>query len=303
MATTALAMTSFARPPWLPSDVWPFRTVALDVDRCVVAFSETGRGPILLFYTGIGSFVWRDVMLRLSSDFRCVTLDPPGIGLSGPAPRADVTLQRSARAVTAVIESLDLRDLTLVAHDTGGPPAFAAAARAPERIRGIVGVNTFGWRPSGRAFRGMLAVMGSDFMRRVDLATNFLSRVTSTNFGVGRHLDGRSRRAFREGLERSQSAFHDYLRDARQSDALYDELASAFEWPLGRLPLLTIFGERNDPLGFQPQWKSLFPAARQVVIPKGNHFPMCDDPDFVAEEIRHWHRERVGRSMEQTVRQ
>jgi len=302
-ATAALSMKSLARPSWLPADVWPFDTMGLDVDRSVVAISEAGRGPVLLFYTGIGSFVWRDVILRLSRDFRCVTLDPPGIGLSGPVPRANVTLQRSAGAVGAAIESLDLRDLTLVVHDTGGPPAFAAAARVPGRIRGLVGVNTFGWRPSGAAFRGMLAVMGSNVTRRLDLATNFLSRLTSTNFGVGRHLDERSRRAYRVGLERSQSAFHDYLRDARQSDTLYDELSDAFAGPLGRLPLLTIFGQRNDPLGFQPRWKSLFPAARQVVIPKGNHFPMCDDPDFVAEEIRRWHRERVEQSVEQIVRQ
>ena len=298
-ATTALSVRSFARPSWLPSDVWPFPAFALDVDGCVVAISEAGRGPVLLLYTGIGSFVWRDVILRLSRDFRCVTLDPPGIGLSGRVPRADITLQRSARAVGAAIEALDLRNLTLVVHDTGGPPAFAAAARVPGLISGIVGVNTFGWRPSGAAFRGMLAIMGSNFIRRADLATNFLARLTTTTFGVARHLDEASRRAYRAGLERSQSAFHDYLRDARQSDALYDELASAFEGPLGRLPLLTIFGERNDPLGFQPRWKSLFPAAHQVVVPKGNHFPMCDDPDFVAEEIRRWHRERVGQSVEQ----
>jgi len=300
-ATTRLSMRSLARPDWLPSDVWPFDTVALDVDRCAIAISEAGRGPVLLFYTGIGSFVWRDVMLRLSRDFRCVTLDPPGIGLSAPVPRTDVTLPRSARAVGAAIEALDLQDLTLVVHDTGGPPAFAAAAQVPGRMRGIVGVNTFGWRPSGAAFRGMLAVMGSGFTRRLDLATNFLSRLTSTNFGVGRHLNERSRRAYRAGLEKSQSAFHDYLRDARHSDALYDELAFAFEGPLARLPLLTIFGERNDPLGFQPHWKRLFPTARQVVIPKGNHFPMCDDPDFVADEIRRWHRERVRPTVEQTV--
>jgi haloalkane dehalogenase len=299
----ALSMRSLARPSWLPADVWPLDTVAMDVDRSVVAISQAGDGPVLLFYTGIGSFVWRDVILRLSRDFRCVTLDPPGIGLSGPVPRAEVTLERSARAVAAAIESLDLRDLTLVVHDTGGPPAFAAAARLADRIRAIVGVNTFGWRPSGAAFRGMLALMGSDFTRRVDLTTNLLSRLTTTSFGVGRHLDERSRQAYRAGLEKSLGAFHDYLRNARHSDPLYDEVRRALAGPLRRLPLLTIFGERNDPLGFQPQWRRLFPSVRQVVIPKGNHFPMCDDPDFVAEEIRRWHREHAGQSAEQTARQ
>jgi len=293
MVSTAPAMTVVPRPNWLPPTVWPFQSAAIDVDGAAIAVTDVGRGPTLLFYTGIGSFVWRDVMVRLSQDFRCVTLDPPGIGLSGPARRSDTTLQRSARAVAAVLRALDLRSVTLVVHDTGGPPAFAAAASAPERIRGIVGVNTFGWRPSGAPFRAMLAFMGSGLVRRIDVATGVLPRVTATAFGVGRHLDATSRLAYRTGLQRGIGAFHDYLGDARRADRLYDDIAAAFDGPLGRLPLLTIFGQRNDPLGFQPKWRARFPRARQVVVPKGNHFPMCDDPDLVANEIRAWHRELV----------
>jgi pimeloyl-ACP methyl ester carboxylesterase len=292
MASTSAR--TLPRPAWLPPEVWPLETTGLEVDRAIVAVSEIGRGPALLFYTGIGSFVWRDVMVRLSSDFRCITLDPPGIGLSAPVLRADATLRRSARAVAAVIEALDLQDLTVIAHDSAGPPAFAAASRLSRRIRGLVGVNTFGWRPAGAAFRGMLALMGSGTTRRISLTTGALARLTSTSFGVGRHLDDASRRAYRTGLQKSMSAFHDYLNDARNSD-IYDEIAKGFAGPLARLPFMTIFGERNDPLKFQPQWKALFPAARQLVVPKGNHFPMCDAPVFVARQIHQWHYELIGR--------
>jgi pimeloyl-ACP methyl ester carboxylesterase len=287
-----------ALPAWLPADVWPFETTQIDVDGSPIAIADAGAGPVLLFYTGIGAFIWRDVMLRLSADFRCVVLDPPGIGLSAPVARSATTLARSARAVAAVIEALDLRNMTLVVHDTGCPPALAAAARTPDRIRGIVGVNTFGWKPAGAAFRGMLALMGSSATRRIDLATGLLASVTATSFGVGRHLDETSRRAYRAGLERSMGAFHDYLGEARFSDEIYDEVTRALTGPFRCLPLLTIFGERNDPLGFQPQWKRLFPGSRQITVPNGNHFPMCDDPGLVAGAIRAWHHEVLGASME-----
>jgi pimeloyl-ACP methyl ester carboxylesterase len=298
MAATAVRLEPLPRPAWLPVEVWPFDTVALDRDGLRIAISETGDGPTLLFYTGIGSFIWRDVMLRLSPDFRCVVVDPPGIGSSGPARRGDATLLGSARAVAAAIRALDLGDFVVVAHDTGGPPAFAAAARFADRVRGLVGVNTFGWRPSGAAFRGMLAIIGSRAARRISVTTGALSRLTATGFGVGRHLDERSRRAYRVGLQRGMSAFHDYLRDTRHSD-LYDELDAALAGPLARLPLLTIFGERNDPLRFQPRWKALFPGARQLVVRNGNHFPMCDDPALVADAIRRWHRDSVAHRHEQ----
>src|SRR5262249_2509851 len=147
---------------------------------------------------------------------------------------------------------------------------------------------------TGAAFRGMLTVMGSGATRRFSLATGALAALTATPFGAGRHLDRQARGAFQAGFQRSMSAFHDYLRDARDSD-VYEEIESGFAGPLRRLPLLTIFGERNDPFKFQPRWKALFPNARQLVIPKGNHFPMCDDPALVADEIRRWYREYVAR--------
>jgi pimeloyl-ACP methyl ester carboxylesterase len=294
MPSTALALKSLPRPDWLPSEVWPLDTGGLEIDGSLVAVSEIGRGPVLLFYTGIGSFIWRDVMVQLSTDFRCITLDPPGIGLSARIPHTQATLQRSAGAVEATIEALDLQDVTLIVHDSGGPPAFAAAARLPSRISGLVAINTFGWRPIEPAFRGVLTLMGSGVTRQFSVMTGALARLTVTSFGVGRHLDEASRRAYRVGIQKSMDAFHDYLRDARDSD-LYPELAKGFAGPLSQLPLLTIFGERNDPLKFQPRWKARFPNARQLVIPRGNHFPMCDDPDFVVREISQWYRESVHR--------
>lgn len=52
------------------------------------------------------------------------------------------------------------------------------------------------------------------------------------------------------------------MSDARQSDHLYMRAETALNGPFRHLPLLTIFGERNDPFGFQPRWKTLFPEAR-----------------------------------------
>jgi haloalkane dehalogenase len=253
-----------------------------------------------VFFTGIGSFVWRDVMLRLSNDFRCIALDPPGIGLSPAIVRHDATLRRSADAVRAAIDAFDLHDLVVVAHDTGGPPAFAVAGDVSERICGLVGLNTFGWRPSGPRLRGMLRLMGSSTMREISVRTGLLSRLTGTTFGVGRHLDAATRRAYRAGLQRGMTAFHDYLHDTLTSD-IFDDVTRALTGPLREMPVLTIFGERNDPFGFQPQWKALFPSARQFVIPKGNHFPMCDAPETVADHIRSWYRRDVVARKERTA--
>ena len=291
-------MNPLPRPPWLPTKVWPFETFGLRVDGTTIAVTDVGEGPALLFvHTGFWSFIWRDVIARLSNNFRCVTFDAPGTGRSSHEGKSQISLNKASTALCAVVEALDLCDLTLVVHDLGGPSGIAGAARAPERVRGLVGVNTFAWKPSGMMFRSMLALMGSSPMREFDAATGFLARISASSFGVGRHLDSDSRLAFRAGIGPSGlRTFHRYLRDARGSDSIYDEAMAALSGPFRALPLLTIFGEHNDPLGFQPRWRQMFPDLCRVVVPNGNHFPMCDDPDLVANTIRSWHRDRIVRA-------
>jgi haloalkane dehalogenase len=141
----------------------------------------------------------------------------------------------------------------------------------------------------------MLAIVGNPLMREFDALTGFLPRITASSFGIGRHLNDQDRRAFLAGMRiRGRRAFHNYMRSARRSDDLYQRSIRALTGPLAPLPLLTIFGERNDPFGFQKRWKELFPTARQEVVAGGNHFPMCDAPDFVARTISDWYSETVA---------
>jgi len=293
----SLERKSLPRPNWLPKSVWPFDTFALNVDGIDLAVTDVGSGPtLLLVHIGAWSFIWRDLMIRLAGDFRCVCFDAPGSGRSDPLPASQTTLERAARAASGVIQELNLTEFTLVAHDLGGTSGLAAVAAMPERVRGIVAMNTFGWRPSGAAFRGMLRIMGGGMIREIDAATNFIARIASTSFGVGRHMDAASRVAFRTGTAaQGRRAFHYYMRDARRCDALYEKIRAALTGPLAQQPMLTMFGERNDPFHFQREWKELFPDAVELVISKGNHFPMCDAPDTVAKAIRSWHAIRVTR--------
>jgi haloalkane dehalogenase len=293
MDTFPTRLRQLEPPTWLPKNAWPFDTHGLEVDDSVIAVNETGHGPVLFFvHVGAWSFIWRDLVTQLAPDFRCVFFDAPGTGQSYDGRAGSVSLARASRVTAAVIDALDLSEFTLVAHDLGGPASLAAVAATPERVRGIVAMNTFGWRPSSVSLRRMLGIVGSPIMREFDVLTGLIPRISSSSFGIGRHLDKPDRATFRAGMSAQRlRSFHNYMRDARQCNDVYERVAAALAGPLATVPLLTIFGERNDPFGFQKRWKELFPAARQVVVPKGNHFPMCDAPDFVARTIRLWHEE------------
>jgi haloalkane dehalogenase len=279
-------------PRWLGRDVWPFDVEHLGTDVGSIAYTDAGTGPVLLFvHTGLWSFVWRDLMAELVRRYRCVALDAPGTGLTRGSPSVD--LRTAAKALDAVVRELDLWEITIVMHDLGGPAALEAAAGWPERIAGLVAVNTFAWRPHSPMFRGMLATMGSMPMRELDALTGFLPRMTSSRFGVGRHYDHKAKRAFRRGISSTgRRSFHRYMRSARRHDYTRIEATVA---TLADMPVLTIFGQRNDPLKFQPQWQDRFGLVEQHQIKKGYHFPMCDNPTLVANTIDDWHtRKRTG---------
>jgi GNAT superfamily N-acetyltransferase len=130
-------------------------------------FRGQGIGARVL-HQMIGYCGWRDLILRLAADFRCICFDAPGNGRSTPVPGSAASLDFASRAVRQVIEELDLNDLTLILHDLGGPAGIAGARRIPQRVCGIVAMNAFGWQPAGAALRGMLSVMGSSVVREMD---------------------------------------------------------------------------------------------------------------------------------------
>lgn len=80
------------------------------------------------------------VMSALQDDARVIAIDLPGIGLSDrPAPSNDK--RTLAFYVHGVIESLGLRDVTLVGHDVGGQIAYAYLHAFPGALKRAVLMN------------------------------------------------------------------------------------------------------------------------------------------------------------------
>lgn len=80
------------------------------------------------------------VMALLQDDARVAAIDLPGIGLSDrPAPSSDK--RTLAYYIHGVIESLGLRDVTLVGHDVGAQIVFAYLHAFPGALRGAVMVS------------------------------------------------------------------------------------------------------------------------------------------------------------------
>jgi len=87
---------------------------------------------------------------------RAVAPDLIGFGRSDkPVRREDYTYQRHVDWMRALIETLDLRRITLVCQDWGGLIGLRLVAEHPERFARVVAANTFlptGDRPASPAF-------------------------------------------------------------------------------------------------------------------------------------------------------
>ena len=289
-------MTSnIERPDWLPYSEFPFELRSVDLPSGHVGYVDEGQGPTMLFvHAGMWSFVWRDVIVRLRGSYRTVTLDFPGFGLSG-ATTVDPTIPDLAQTLAEFVTALDLSEITLVAHDLGGPVALGAIAADPDRYEALVFTNTFAWEPGNPSLRGMLKVMGSHPFEWLDVRTNLIPAVSSTRFGVGRRLSPAGKRAFRGPFhDRARLRnFHRLMRSAVTSPEFMAMIEATTRNEINDLPVLTIFGGRNDPWRFQQRHAATFPNHEGHIVPKRYHFPMCDEPELFVDLIRDWTIRRV----------
>jgi pimeloyl-ACP methyl ester carboxylesterase len=95
----------------------------------------------LVFVHGllVDGSLWDGVVARLGEDVRCVVPDLPlGSHRTPMAADADLTPRGVAALIAAFLAALDLRDVTLVANDTGGAIAQLVATEHPERLGRLV---------------------------------------------------------------------------------------------------------------------------------------------------------------------
>jgi pimeloyl-ACP methyl ester carboxylesterase len=293
MARMPLTSTGDAsRPHWLPWSVFPFQNRFADIDGRPIHYIDEGSGPALLFVSaGQWSFMFRDVIVRLRHQFRCLTLDFPGSGLSPDASGDDHSIRENAQILEGFIEAIDLQDITLVVHDVGGPIGFLVARKIPERFRALVISNTFGWPLAGYpAVRRTLKVIGSGPVGAINSLTNFVARLTATSYGVGRVMSRSDRRAFLGPwrTRTSRRATQQTLAGVLRIDPVMAEVERSLPTTLADLPVLTLFGRKNDPYGWQARFEQLFPQATAAGIDDGHHFPFNDDPDAYSAAISAW---------------
>jgi haloalkane dehalogenase len=221
---------------------------------------------------------------------RCVAPDHMGFGRSDkPAQLRRYTLQSHIENLGALIDSLDLRDVVLVAHDWGGPIGLGALLERRDRLRAAVLMNTWAWElptflpPFLREFRTeglgeILALAGNLFVEAIPggMASREVDQVMMDAYRAP-FPDYWSRvgtLAFQRDIPLTERD-----RSAPVMSGIHERLPE-----LG-VPVTLVWGMRDRV--FQPvfleQWRELLPEAQVVELEDAGHFVVEDRPDAVAE--------------------
>ncbi|WP_036569229.1 haloalkane dehalogenase [Nocardioides sp. URHA0032] len=103
-------------------------------------------GPVALLLHGqpTWSYLYRSLVpVLVARGIRVVAPDNIGFGRSDkPARPTDYTFARHIEWMRSLVTTLDLRDVTLVAQDWGGPIGFSVLAAEPDRFSAVVAANT-----------------------------------------------------------------------------------------------------------------------------------------------------------------
>ncbi|MFO1005737.1 MAG: alpha/beta fold hydrolase [Planctomycetaceae bacterium] len=127
---------------------YPFASHWLDLGGLRYHYVDEGAGKPILFVHGnpTWSFAWRRFVQALSPQYRTIAVDHIGCGYSDKPQDYAYTIDSHVSNLCRLIETLDLRDITLVGHDWGGCIGMGAAVALPDRFSRFVLMNTAAFR-------------------------------------------------------------------------------------------------------------------------------------------------------------
>lgn len=117
-----------------------------EVQGMRIHYRDQGAGPALVLLHGSPNSLhtWEGWVAELRNEFRLISLDCPGNGLTGPHPRAEYDAVALARVVEALAVELRLETFALAGNSKGGEVAWHYTLAYPERVEKLILVAAIG---------------------------------------------------------------------------------------------------------------------------------------------------------------
>lgn len=260
-------------------------------------YVDEGTGPPILFVHGTptNSYEYRHLIAALSTRFRCIAPDHLGFGESSRPRAFAYTPEAHARVLKEFVERLDLKDLTLVVHDFGGPIGLPLVAGRGElgvgSVKQVVILNSWAWPldDDPKMARGARLIGGAIGRFLYRYANASLRLIMPSAYGDKKKLTKEIHRRYLD-VFRDRDArvlvLHALAKSLLGSRAHYQSLLDRLE-RLRAMRVLIVWGMKDS--AFQPyqlaRWRRLLPEAQVETIESAGHWPHEEEPARVVAAI------------------
>ncbi|ADJ46900.1 alpha/beta hydrolase [Amycolatopsis mediterranei S699] len=260
-----------------------------------VRYCERGTGAPVVFVHGVltNAELWRKVVPDVAAaGFRCLAPDLP-LGSHDLPMRAGADLSPAGNAdvIADFLDALDLRDVTLVANDTGGALTQILLSRRPERVGRVVLTPSdcfeyffppiFKALPPLARIPGSMAVLGQLLRIRALYPLPVL-------FGwvVKRPLPDAVAQAYLSPLRKSAGVRRDLRKLLREVHPRHTLAAAEALRTLDR-PVLLAWAPEDKlfPIRLAHRLAALLPDAKLVEVPDSYTFLSEDQPAVLARHV------------------
>jgi pimeloyl-ACP methyl ester carboxylesterase len=233
----------------------------------------------ILFLHGFGSSLqtWDTWAQALSDEYRVISVDLPGFGLTGEDPSGIYTDQRSVEVLEVFLKELKIPKVVLVGNSMGGKFAWQFAARYPNQVAKLVLISPdgyaspgieYGKKPDVPAIADLYRYIFSKTFLAMNLEPAYANPKTLNDALVNRYYDLMLAPGVRGAiLARMQQTV---LQDPVPS------LASI------QVPTLLIWGEKDAfiPISNSNDYLKVMPNAKRVSLPNIGHLPQEEQPSI-----------------------
>ena len=258
-------------------------------------WSETGVPLVLLHGFGNEAHFWDDLAPALAPYYRTIAIDLRGHGDSDRDPEARYDHVSMARDLEALTETLGISRLAVIGHSLGGRVALRFAGRNPDRLAGLVLVDSGPDLDARGTTRIRLDTSQQEpTFGSVEEYERLLSRIYPAarpeslgrlaHTGVRKTSDGRYERKLDPAL------FHRQAKTSEEERRAWAETESKALWQaLARIecPTLVVRGAASDVLSADVADRMVETTRRGTFaeIPRAGHSVMLDNPTAFREAV------------------
>jgi len=245
---------------------------------------------ILIHGSNASLHTWQPLVQQLSGEYRIITYDQPGHGLTGPHPRDDYSAAGMFEALNAVANAARIDHFFLGGNSMGGWVAWRYALAYPERVDGLILIDSAGAPlregetppPLNLGFRMLRNPALRPLVEQITprgLVKKSLLETTENDEIVTEEMVDRYWELLRFPGNRRATAIRAVT---DREDAYADRLTEI------RVPTLIIWG-KEDKLALATAAETFaerIPESQAVLLDNIGHVPMEEAPDATANAIR-----------------